>query len=263
MAVAAHYDTPGAWAKGADPAYEALGRAVVAASPVGFEGRTIADLGAGTGATSRAIAAAGGQTLAVDLALPMLAHNRATRPPAAAADITALPFGDGRVGGAVAAFSLSHVTDPAAVLREAARVTASGGPVLAGVFAAAGPRHEVSVIVDALAAEGGWSPPAWYRDLKDHLEPQVGADDALARLAAAAGLMAINVSVVEVDADLHTAEALVEWRLSSPAMAPFVNGLSSDARVGLCEAACQALGEPVQPLWLAVRILSSVAPATR
>ena len=263
MAVSAHYDTPEAWASGADPIYEALSRAVVASSPTPFNGRTIADLGAGTGATSRAIAAAGGRPVALDLAWPMLAHNRAARPPAAVADMTHLPLGDGRLGGVVAAFSLSHVDDPIHALREAARVTGPGGPVLAGVFGATGVRHAVTPIVESLAAKRGWTAPAWYQRLKEQLEPQVATRESLARLARAAGLEAINVLQREVVVGLDGPEALVRWRLSGPAMAPFVQTLDQDDLAALCQEARRALGAGVQPLRPAVCILSSVSPARR
>ena len=160
------YRTPGAWAAGVDRVYEALSRAVVAASPVPLTGRLIVDLGAGTGATTRAIAAAGGRPVALDLSYPMLAHRGRGRPPAAVADIAALPLADASVGGALSAFSLSHVEDPGAVLAEAARVTAAGGPVLAAVFADTGARHPAAEIVDQVARAWGWAPPPWYRRLK-------------------------------------------------------------------------------------------------
>ena len=52
-----HYGSPRAWATSADPVYEALSGAIVAASPVSLLGRSVLDLGAGTGATSRALEA--------------------------------------------------------------------------------------------------------------------------------------------------------------------------------------------------------------
>jgi ubiquinone/menaquinone biosynthesis C-methylase UbiE len=263
MAVTAHYDTPEAWASGADRVYEALGRAIVEASPIAFHGRTIADLGAGTGATSRAIAAAGGRPLALDLSRLMLAHDRVARPPVVVADITALPLADGSVGGAVAAFSLSHVDDPGGALREAARITEPGGPILAGVFAATGVRHEVKTIVESLATQRGWTPPPWYLHLKEELEPRVADVDELVRLATAAGLAGVDVTTHEVDAGLDTVDALVNWRLSGPHMGSFVDGLTTDELATLRDEARQALGAPVQPLRPAVRILSSVAPAPR
>ena len=257
------YTTPAAWAEGADPAYEALSQAVVAASPVPLTGREIVDLGAGTGATSRAIARAGGRPLAVDLSHPMLTHRRGQRGPAVVADITALPLASASVGGAIAAFSLSHIDEPGAAVAEAARVTAPGGPVLVGVFGATGTRHPASPIVDELATKRGWRPPPWYVRLKRVLEPRIAASKELTRLAAAAGLTDIIVSDLDVDAGLNTAEAIVGWRLGHPAMAPFVAGLPPEQRVALRKEAVAEVGADLQPLRLTVRMLASVAPATR
>jgi hypothetical protein len=131
------------------------------------------------------------------------------------------------------------------------------------VFATTGARHEATSIVDTLATERGWLAPPWYRHLKDHLEPQVATDDALATLATVAGLDEIEVSVREVDAGLDTPDALIRWRLSGPAIAPFVNRLDGQELASLWDAARRALGSSVQPFRPAVRILSSVAPATR
>src|SRR5205807_948601 len=135
LSVSVRYESPQAWSTGADPAYEALSQAIVAASPVSLLGRSVLDLGAGTGATSRALEAARSRPLALDASAAMLAHRRAIRPPAVLGDMTTLPLATASVGGAIAAFSLSHVEDPSAVLAEARRVTAAGGPVIVGVFA--------------------------------------------------------------------------------------------------------------------------------
>jgi SAM-dependent methyltransferase len=257
------YRTPGAWAEKVDPAYEALSRALVAASPVPLAGRLVVDLGAGTGATSRAIAAAGGRPVALDLSFAMLDHGRVRRPPAAVADICALPLADASVGGAVSAFSLSHVEDPGAVLAEAARVTAAGGPVVAGVFAATGARHPAVGIVDQLAVQRGWAPPPWYRHLKLDLEPAVAGTADLLRLARSAGLVECAVVDDDVDAALDTAEALVGWRLGHPAMAPFVASLMPAERAAFEAEAIDRVGSGAQPLRLTVRMLLSVAPAAR
>jgi SAM-dependent methyltransferase len=263
VALTDHYHAPEAWAQGADPAYEALSRAIVAATPVPLGGRLVADLGAGTGATSRAIAAAGGRPIALDLSTAMLGHLRSSRAPAVVADIAALPLATASAGAAVAAFSLSHVDAPHAALAEARRVTAAGGPVLAGVFAASGARHPASGVVDALATRRGWLPPEWYLHLKNDLEPRVADRDTLTGLATAAGLADVEVVDRDVDAGLDTPETLIRWRLGGPALAPFFQGLPAhEQRLLISEAAAQ-LGPDVEPLRLTVRILSSVVPAVR
>jgi SAM-dependent methyltransferase len=263
VALRDHYCSPDAWARGADPAYEVLSEAIVAASPVPLAGRLIADLGSGTGATGRAISAVGGQPISVDLSFAMLAYGRAGRPPAISADIAALPLGAASVGGAAAAFSLSHVEDPGAVLSEAARVTTPGGPVLAGVFAETGARHPAATVVDQLARQRGWAPPAWYQHMKVDLEPRVADPAALSRLAEAAGLVDLAVIDRDVDAGLDTPASQVAWRFGNAAMADFLAGLTAAEHTALVDDAVAALGPRPQPLLLKVRILSSVVPATR
>ena len=258
-----HYLSPEAWAEGADPAYEALSRAIVAASPRSLADRLVLDLGAGTGATARALAAVGARPVGVDLSLPMLAHDASRRPPAFVADMIRLPMPAACADGAVAAFSLSHVDDPGAVLAEARRVSRGGAPVIAGVFATAGSRHPAKDVVDALARDKGWSPPDWYAHLKDDLEPRVADPETLAAWARAAGLVDVVVEERDVDAGLYGAQALVGWRLSLPALAPFVSRMTPAVRRAFERAAADALGPDVQPLRPAVRILVSVVPADR
>ena len=257
------YESPRAWSTGADPAYEALSQAIVAASPVSLLGRSVLDLGAGTGATSRALEAARSRPLALDASAAMLAHRRAIRPPAVLGDMTTLPLATASVGGAIAAFSLSHVEDPSAVLAEARRVTAAGGPVIVGIFAATGTRHPASEVVEREAARVGWTAPTWYIHLKRDLEPYVTDRRALAGMATSAGLAVVDLRDQDVDTGLDTAEALVAWRLGAPAMAPFVATLAAAERDELAAAAVAALGSDVQRLRLGVRILASVVPAAR
>jgi hypothetical protein len=60
---------------------------------------------------------------------------------------------------------------------------------------------------------------------------------------------------------LDTAEALVDWRLSGPAMADFFAGLALGERDALATEAVAELGSDVPRLQLSVRILASVVPA--
>lgn len=257
------YASPEAWATGADPAYDAWSRAVVAASPVPLAGLTVLDLGAGTGATSRAITAAGGHPIALDHSLPMLAFRHETRGPAVVADITALPLATDSVDGAIAAFSLSHVDRPGAVLQECCRVSRPASPVVAGVFGATGTRHPAAARIEAVARRWGWTPPPWYLHLKNQLEPLVAEADALMQLATVAGLDAVSVVDVDVDAGLDTADALVAWRFGGPALAAWIALLPTADRDALVRAAVAAVGSDPQPLRVTVRILSSIVPAAR
>ncbi len=263
MNAAAQYASPAAWARGAEPAYGALSHAIVGASPVPLDGLVVLDLGAGTGTTSRAISAAGGIPVAVDVSLPMLAYDRAGRPPAVVADITALPIGTDAVGGAVSAFSLSHVDQPGDALAECRRTVRPGGPVLAGVFALTGARHPAAEVIEEVATRWGWTEPSWYLHLKNDLEPLVSDEDTLSRLARGAGLDAVSVFDVDVDTGLETAAELVGWRLGGAALAGWVATLPVADRDAVVREAVEAVGSDPQPLRVAVRILSSIVPAAR
>ena len=90
----------------------------------------------------------------------MLEHGRAHRPPAAAADVGALPFRAGVFDAVIAAFVLNHVADASAALAELARVTRPGGAVLASTFAAS--RSPAKEAFDTVAERHGWRSPAWH-----------------------------------------------------------------------------------------------------
>jgi SAM-dependent methyltransferase len=232
----------------------------VRASPVPLTGRTVADLGAGTGATSRAIAEAGGRPVAIDSSLAMLAHRRRARSPAIVADLLALPLADASVGAAVGAFSFSHLEVPGVALAEAVRVTAPGGPVLVGTFGTTGARHEAKNVLDELARDRGWAPPDWYLRLKEELESRVARADKIEALAGTAGLGSAEVREMVVDTGLDTPEALVAWRAAGPAMAPWLSGLDADERAGVLAAAVAEMGERSEPLRPFVLVLAGVVP---
>lgn len=119
-------------------------------SPVDLDGRLVLDVGAGTGPVA-------GRWPSTPPA-GMLGYDRSNRPPTVLADARALPVRDGGAGAVVAAFSLNHLPDPAAGLREAARVVARGGAVLASAYAA-DDTHPVKQAVEAALRSHGWSPP--------------------------------------------------------------------------------------------------------
>ncbi|MDQ4069693.1 MAG: methyltransferase domain-containing protein, partial [Actinomycetota bacterium] len=135
-AAAAYSATGGRWQRGPGRVYDRLAHVLVGRSPVTVHGTSALDVGAGTGAATRALLAAGAaRVVAVDTAIGMLAHDAASRPPAVVADALALPFPPASFGLTVAAFSLNHLADPAAGLAEAARVTRPGGAVVASAYA--------------------------------------------------------------------------------------------------------------------------------
>jgi SAM-dependent methyltransferase len=238
---------------------------MVAASPVPLAGRSIVDLGAGTGATSRALTDAGACPIPVDISWAMLAyHGTSARSIGrVVADAAALPLATAGTDGAVAAFCLSHVEHPAAILMEAARVSRPGSPVLAAVFAASGSRHRAVDLVADAARRRGWRPDPWYRRVKAELEPAIADRRRLTALATEAGLTDVSIIDVEVDTGVRTPGDLVAWRLGGPGLAVFVAGLALSERQALVEEATEAIGPEPQPFRPVIRILSSIRSAVR
>jgi ubiquinone/menaquinone biosynthesis C-methylase UbiE len=257
------YAAPEAWAAGADRVYETLSIAALADLGPALSGRRVLDLGAGTGATSRALVALGAFPVALDASWPMLEHRRASRPTAIVADGTAIAVGDDAVDATVAAFVLSHVTDPVALLREVGRVTRENGMVVVVSFAATGMRSTATIAVDDVLRRRGWEQPAWYRRLKEELEPSVADPEQLVSLARTAGLRAPEVATRVVDTGVDRADELVAWRLGNPGAAAFVDELPAGERRALRAEAIEAVGPSPQPLVLDLRVLSSRAPTAR
>jgi len=257
------YSTPEAWATGPERVYESLSRAALAKHSSDLNGKHVLDLGAGAGATSRVIGEAGGRPVALDASWPMLHHGRRSRPPAIVADACALPLGDDAMGATVAAFVLSHVADPVALLREAGRVTTPGGAVVVVSFARTEPRPVAAAIVEDLLRARGWAPAPWFRRLKDEREPAVADPKRLASMAQAAGLRSPVVATRRVDTGIEDPDDLVAWRLGSPGIASFVAAMAAVERRMLRAEAVENLGSSPQRLVLDLRVLSSVAPAVR
>ena len=255
LAVAAYSATGAAWEDGAGAMYERLAGAVVGRSPVPLAGRLVLDAGAGTGAASRAIARAGGRPVALDAAVGMLAVGRAARPPAVAGDVLALPVRTGAVGGVVAAFLISHVDDPAAALREARRVTAPGGPVLASVYAGDDWHPVKDAVHDALRRHG-WTEPGWYAALR--ARGTLSTPEGCAALARAAGLDAVVHRVRVAFPSLGPA-ALVAWRLGMAQVAPFYAALPAAGRAAVVHDALARLGPDAPVLVRSVLVIAAVA----
>src|SRR4051794_29564947 len=85
------------------------------------------EAGCGTGELAARLAAAGFAVTAVDRSPRMAGLAAARSLNALRADVTALPFPDGRFSVAVAAWMLYHVPDPDGALAELARVLRPGG----------------------------------------------------------------------------------------------------------------------------------------
>ena len=95
------------------------------------------DVCAGTGDLTLALQRAGADVIGADFCAPMLAHARAKAERHAApgarfvaADALSLPFADATFHFATVAFGIRNVSDPAAGLRELARVVRPGGRVV-------------------------------------------------------------------------------------------------------------------------------------
>lgn len=244
----AYSATGGAWQAGPGRVYDRLAEHLVAACPGGVAGRRVLDLGAGTGAASRAAIAAGAADLvASDVAAGMLAHAAGGRPPAVLGDACRLPFRTGSFGAVVAAFCLNHLVDPAVGLAEAARVLTPGGGMVASAYAD-DDTHPVKATVEAACAVAGWVPGRWYEALRRDAMPGLATVERAEAAARSAGLHESVVTHRQVPfPDLGPTD-LVRWRLGMAQVAPFVATLTPGAREALVADALDRLGPSPPPL---------------
>ena len=121
-ALAADYDA--AWA-----AYNAATAARTAAALSARDRPAGPVLNAGCG-TDPGASTAGGNVVGLDRSAPMLRVARRDRPrvPVVLGDAAALPFGDRSFAAAVTTSALHYLPDPAAAVRELARVLRPGSP---------------------------------------------------------------------------------------------------------------------------------------
>lgn len=253
----AYSATGGAWQAGPGRIYDRLAEVVVGLAPAPIGPRAV-DVGAGTGAASRALIGAGATTVvAVDVALGMLTHDAGARPPAAVGDGRALPFGDGSFDVAVAAFSLNHVADPATGLRELARVTRPGGAVVASSYAA-GETHPVKAAVEEALRARGWTLDPWFGRMLAEAVPRLATVDGCRAAAAEAGLAGAEVVARSVPfPDLAGAD-LVRWRLGMAQHAPFLADRTAAERDDIADDALARLGPSVEPLVRSILVITTV-----
>lgn len=249
------YD-PDAWAAGPEPVYDRLSVEIVDASPVSMRGLRVLDVGAGTGAASRALRAAGARPLALDVSARMLDRIRTAGIERVVADASRLPLRDGAADAAVAAFVLAHLDDPVEGLREVSRVVRDGGVVLAAQFDGTS-AHPAKAAVERVAERAGFRRPAWYESLKSAGEARLGTAERFASVARLAGLRDPCVVCRRVDVGVRTAQELVRWRLGIPSFAAFYRSLDGAARRRFIHEAVRAVGDQPEPLQLAVLVLAA------
>jgi demethylmenaquinone methyltransferase / 2-methoxy-6-polyprenyl-1,4-benzoquinol methylase len=129
--VAGRYDlTNTVLSGGLDAGWRRATREALGARP----GSTVLDVAAGMAVSTVELAAGGVRAIACDFSQGMLAAGASRRVPKVAGDAMALPLADESVDGVVISFGLRNVADPAAALREFARVTRPGGRLVVCEF---------------------------------------------------------------------------------------------------------------------------------
>ena len=241
------YDaTGGVWSDGPARVYDRLAEALVAESPVPLAGRLVLDVGAGTGAASLALVAAGARVVAVDVAPGMLRAHGVDGAGRVAAEATALPIADRAVDGVVAAFSFNHLLVPADGFREATRVGRLGAPVLVAAYAA-DDDHPAKQAVDTAAAEAGWRPEAWCDALRAGAAAQLATVDGMRAAAAVPGLVG-NAAHRRVDLPEIDPAAMVGWRMGMAQVAPFLAARGPRVRRAVARRAIELLGPEPPPV---------------
>ena len=134
-------------------------------------GRVVLDIGAGTGAVSRRLVAAGAHAVAVDASWPMLAQGRRRdrRPRRRHQWVAA---GRRRGDGAAAAFC--STTSPILWSRWSRCAESSTGADHGGLSVLDRPPASGKSAIDGALATAGWEPPDWYRFFKS-VEGQLGS----------------------------------------------------------------------------------------
>jgi ubiquinone/menaquinone biosynthesis C-methylase UbiE len=230
--------------------HEPIAAELVASSPHPLAGRTVLDAGAGTGAASAALAAAGARPVATDLSFDMLSWEAPARPPCAVADIRALPVATASVDDAVAAFVLNHLVDPAAGIAELLRVTRAGGAILANVYSNAS-QSDARDRVDEMATEAGWKVPDWYLELKYATAPLLGTAEAMEAAAVAAGLVDVAVDERPVDVGITEPDQLVQYRFGQAQFAAWLDEIGPEEASGIRRRVADAIRpimEPYRPI---------------
>jgi SAM-dependent methyltransferase len=232
-----------AWADGPARLYRPLAERLVDFSPVPLGGRLVLDLGSGTGVGSHAALSAGARVIAADLALGMLLRGRDNRPPAAVGDALALPFRRGAFDIVLAPFSLNHLDEPAAGVREAGRI----GDYLVASTYAADDDHPAKAAVDTALSEIGWMRPPWHAAVKSAMAAWGTIDKATAMIERG-GMRPRLVERREITfPDLGPAD-MVAWRMGLAQSAGFVEALDPETQRTVFARALDLLGRDPEPI---------------
>jgi SAM-dependent methyltransferase len=145
------------WAELQEPYLEPAFRAGLDAVGVG-EGTRLFDAGCGAGRALRLAADRGADVTGLDAAPGLLEYARRRVPGAEIiqGEIQSLPFPDGAFDAVTGFNSFQYAADPVAALREAKRVTAPGGRILALVWSPA----EMCELAPHLQSLGALMPPS-------------------------------------------------------------------------------------------------------
>lgn len=254
---AAYSPVAAAWQAGPARIYDVLSEHLVAQARCDLADRRVLDLGAGTGAATRALVRRGARPIGLDAAEGMLQVDVDNRPPAMVADACSLPLRTGSVDGVVAAYSLNHLVDPVAALREAARVTSPGGPILASAYAD-DDRHPVKAAVDRAAAEAGHRPAAWHARMCSAAMPLLATVERAEAVLRRAELCGYATHERISFPDLGPRD-LVGWRLGMPQLAPLVATLDATDCEQLVQRSLDLLGD--DPPMLERCVITLVATA--
>ena len=189
---------PDAWAKHAEAHNRPLFEAVLDAVAAG-PGTRLLDVGCGSG-LALAIAAERGVTPSgVDISPGLLgvAQERLPEADLRLADMEALPFDDASFDAVLGINAFQFAGDPRRALREAARVVAPGGRIVASLFAAP-ERSQGTVVHDAMSR---LVPPEQH---DDHAPYALSAPGGLETALAGVGLRVVDAG-----------EVMCAWRYAS------------------------------------------------
>jgi SAM-dependent methyltransferase len=186
----------------------------------------------------------------------MLLRGRENRPPAAVGTALALPFRRGAFDMVLAPFSLNHLDEPAAGVREAGRVAS----LLVASTYAADDDHPAKAAVETALSEVGWARPPWYEALKSAMAAW-GTVEAATVVIEAGGMRPLLVERREITfPDLGPLD-MVAWRMGLAQSAGFVEALDPDTRRSVVGRALGLLGRDPYPIVRRVIFLAATADA--